>query len=181
MRALIVVDMQNDFVMGNLGTPEARDIVPKIKTKIKEKYNLSTDQIVFTQDSHSLHGWDDPEKIEMKNVPIHCVEGTPGWCIIDELFPFANKIIAKNNFGYLNWETFFIDDSLLYKRFSPTSIEIVGVCTDICVISNALILRAIFPKTQIVVDVSCCAGTTSEKHKAALEVMKSCCIEVINE
>lgn len=174
MKTLIVIDMQNDFIMGNLGTPEARDIVPKIKAKIKEKYNLSTDQIVFTQDSHSLHGWDNPEKIEMKNVPPHCIEGTPGWCIIDELFPFANKIIAKNNFGYLNWETFFIDDS-------PTSIEIVGVCTDICVISNALALRAAYPNVPIVVDASCCAGTTPEKHKMALEIMKSCCIDVINE
>jgi nicotinamidase-related amidase len=174
VKTLIVIDMQNDFIMGNLGTPEARDIVPKIKAKIKEKYNLSTDQIVFTQDSHSLHGWDNPEKIEMKNVPPHCIEGTPGWCIIDELFPFANKIIAKNNFGYLNWETFFIDDS-------PTSIEIVGVCTDICVISNALALRAAYPNVPIVVDASCCAGTTPEKHKMALEIMKSCCIDVINE
>lgn len=183
MKALIVIDMQNDFVMGNLGTPEARDIVPKIKAKIRNyiKNNPPTDQIVFTQDSHSFHGWDEPEKIEMKNVPPHCIEGTPGWCIVDELFPFANEIIAKNNFGYLNWKTFFIDDSLSYKRLPPTSIEIVGVCTDICVISNALALRAIFPKTPIIVDASCCAGTTPEKHKAALEVMKSCCIEVINE
>lgn len=180
-KVLIVIDMQNDFVMGNLGTPEARDIVPKIKAKIEEEYNQSTNQIVFTQDSHALRGWDDPEKIEMKNVPIHCVEGTPGWCIVDELFPFANNIIAKNNFGYLSWKTFFIDPDLSYKRFPPTSIEIVGVCTDICVISNALALRAIFPKAQIIVDASCCAGTTPEKHKAALEVMKSCCIEVINE
>ncbi|MDV3427439.1 MAG: cysteine hydrolase [Bacillota bacterium] len=183
MKALIVVDMQNDFVTGNLGTPEARDIVLKIKTKIKNyiENNPSTDQVVFTQDSHSIYGWNNPEKIEMKNVPPHCIDGTPGWCIVDELFPFVNEIIVKNNFGYLNWETFFIDNNYSYKRLPPTSIEIVGVCTDICVISNALALRAIFPKAQIIVDASCCAGTTPEKHKAALEVMKSCCIEVINE
>ena len=108
---------------------------------------------------------------------MHCIEGTPGWCIVDSLFPFANKIIAKDNFGSLFWQ----DPLLSYKGFPPTSIEIVGVCTDICVISNALILRAIFPETPIIVDASCCAGTTPEKHKAALEVMKSCCIEVINE
>ena len=173
MKALIVVDMQNDFVMGNLGTPEARNIVPKIKAKIKEKYNQSVDKIVFTQDDHHLWDWNNSQKIEMKNVPPHCIKGTPGWCIVDELFPFADNVITKDNFGCLNWSC--IDPNLF------PSIEIVGVCTDICVISNALTLRAIFPKTQIIVDASCCAGTTPEKHKAALEVMKSCCIDVVNE
>lgn len=183
MKTLIVIDMQNDFVTGPLGTPEARDIVPKIKNKIKKEYNQSANKVIFTQDCHHLCDWDNREKIEIKNVPMHCITGTPGWCIVDELFPFTDDIIAKNNFGYLNWKTFFIgpDFSSSYKRLPPTSIEIVGVCTDICVISNALILRAIFPETPIIVDASCCAGTTPEKHKAALEVMKSCCIEVINE
>lgn len=179
MRALIVVDMQNDFVTGNLGTPEARAIVSKIETKIKKEYNLLTDRIVFTQDSHYLRDWDDDnptENIEMSKVPPHCIKGTPGWCIVDTLFPFADNITEKNSFGHLLWE-----DPLSFKRFPPASIEIVGVCTDICVISNALILRTIFPHTPIIVDASCCAGTTPEKHKAALEVMKSCCIEVVNE
>lgn len=180
MRTLIVIDMQNDFITGNFGTPEARTIVSKIETKIKKEYNLVTDKIVFTQDSHYLQDWNDDnpaEKIEMSKVPRHCIKDTPGWCIVDALFPFTDNVIIKNNFGYLYWE------NLLLSRegFSPTSIEIVGVCTDICVISNALALRAIFPKTPIIVDASCCAGTTPEKHKAALEVMKSCCIEVINE
>ena len=173
MKALIVIDMQNDFVTGNLGTPEARAIVSKIETKIEEEYNQSTDRIIFTQDNHHLQDWDYNRKIEIKNVPMHCIEGTPGWCIVDALFPFADKVTTKDNFGCFNWN--FINPNLL------TSIEIVGVCTDICVISNALILRAIFPETPIIVDASCCAGTTPEKHKAALEVMKSCCIEVINE
>lgn len=180
MRALIVIDMQNDFVTGNLGTPEARAIVSKIETKIKEEYNLSSDRIVFTQDSHYLQDWDNnnpAEKIEMSEVPRHCIKGTPGWCIVDTLFSFVDDVIEKESFGYLDWK----DHLLSYQGFSPTSIEIVGVCTDICVISNALALRAIFPATSIIVDASCCAGTTPEKHKAALEVMKSCCIEVINE
>jgi len=182
MKTLIVIDMQNDFVTGPLGTPEARAIVPKIKAKIKEEYNQSTDRIIFTQDSHYLWNWDNPvEKIEMNKVPLHCIKGTPGWCIVDELFPFAGKTIEKGTFGYFNWKTFFIDPDISYKRFPPTTIEIAGVCTDICVISNVLILRALFPETQIIVDASCCAGTTPENHKAALEVMKSCCIEVINE
>jgi len=179
MRALIVIDMQNDFVTGNLGTPEARAIVSKIETKIKEEYNLSTDRIVFTQDGHHLWDWEDTpaRKIEMRKVLPHCIEGTPGWCIVDTLFPFVNRTITKNNFGYLNWK----DHLLSYQGLPPISIEIVGVCTDICVISNALAIRAVFPDIPITVDASCCAGTTPEKHKAALEVMKSCCIEVINE
>lgn len=181
MKALIVIDMQNDFVMGNLGTPEARDIVSKIKTKIKKEYHQSTDKIVFTQDSHHLQDWNSSEKIEMKNVPPHCIKGTPGWCIVDELFPFADNVKTKDNFSYLNWENYFMGEGNPYKRIQPSVIEIVGVCTDICVISNALALRAIFPETPIIIDASCCAGTTPEKHKAALEVMKSCCIEVINE
>lgn len=174
MKALIVVDMQNDFVTGNLGTPEARTIVSKIETKIKKEYSQSTDKIIFTQDNHHLQDWNSPaEKIEMNKVPPHCIKGTPGWCIVDALFPFVDNVITKDNFGCFNWSC--IDPNLFI------SIEIVGVCTDICVISNALILRAIFPETPIIVDASCCAGTTPEKHKAALEVMKSCCIEVINE
>lgn len=173
MKALIVIDMQNDFVTGCLGTLEARATVRKIKDKIKKEYNQSTDKIVFTQDSHYRQDWVDNEKMEMKNVPVHCIKGTPGWCIVDTLFPFADNVITKDNFGCFDWS--FINPNLL------TSIEIVGVCTDICIISNALILRAIFPETPIVVDASCCAGTTPEKHKAALEIMKSCCIEVINE
>lgn len=173
MKTLIVIDMQNDFVTGPLGTPEARAIVPKIKNKLKKEYNKSADTIIFTQDNHCMRDWIDNEKIEMKDVHAHCIKGTPGWCIVDTLFPFADKVITKENFGCFNWN--FINPNLL------TSIEIVGVCTDICVISNALILRAIFPETPIIVDASCCAGTTPENHKAALEVMKSCCIEVINE
>ena len=180
MKTLIVIDMQNDFVTGNLGTSEARAIVSKIETKIKKEYNLSSDRIIFTQDSHYLQDWDNnnpAEKIEMSKVPRHCIKSTPGWCIVDTLFPLADNVIEKESFGYLNWK----DYLLSYQGFPPTSIEIVGVCTDICIISNALALRTIFPTTPIIVDAVCCAGTTPEKHKAALEVMKSCCIDVINE
>jgi len=179
MKTLIVIDMQNDFVTGPLGTPEARAIVPNIKNKIEFYKILSREQktnIIFTQDSHSKKYGNEEYLIEEKKVPKHCITGTPGWCIIDELFPYSISTIEKETFGVTKWVSTRMDDN-----DEESSIQIVGVCTDICVISNALILRAMYPNIPIIVDASCCAGTTPEKHKAALEVMKSCCIEVINE
>lgn len=180
MKTLIVIDMQNDFVTGPLGTPEARAIVPNIKKKIefykKLNYKQKT-QIIFTQDSHSINYGNDEFLIEEKKVPKHCITGTPGWCIIDELFPYSIDTIQKETFGVVaKWVSLRMEDN-----DEDSSIQIVGVCTDICVISNALILRAMYPNIPIYVDAGCCAGTTPEKHKAALEMMKSCCIEVINE
>lgn len=179
MKTLIVIDMQNDFVTGPLGTPEARAIVPNIKNKIESYKKLSRKQktnIIFTQDSHSINYGNDNFLIEEQKVPKHCITGTPGWCIIDELFPYSIGAIQKETFGITKWISYRMEDNDEYS-----SIQIVGVCTDICVISNALVLRAMYPNIPIIVDASCCAGTTPEKHKAALEVMKSCCIEVINE
>lgn len=179
MKTLIVIDMQNDFVTGPLGTLEARAIVPNIKNKIEFYKKLGYKQktnIIFTQDSHSINYGNEDFLIEEKKVPKHCITGTPGWCIIDELFPYSISAIQKETFGATKWVPYRLDDNN-----EESSIQIVGVCTDICVISNALILRAMYPNIPIIVDASCCAGTTPEKHKAALEVMKSCCIEVINE
>lgn len=167
---LIVIDMQNDFIDGSLGTPEAQAIVPKVKEKIK-KYKKAGKDIIFTKDTHFENYLD---TFEGKNLPVeHCIKGTEGWKINKELNTkvYAN-VIHKKTFGYLDWNVHINN----YE-----SIEIVGLCTDICVISNALILRAWFPNSTITVDASCCAGVTPEKHKAALEVMKSCQIEVINE
>lgn len=180
MKTLIVIDMQNDFVTGLLGTPEARAIVPKIKNKIDFYKKIKTQEvqnvnIIFTQDTHSKEYGNEKWLIEESNVPKHCIKHTPGWCIIDELFPFANKTIEKDTFGVVNWYPYKMEEG------NTDTIQIVGVCTDICVISNALALRAKYPNIPIIVDASCCAGTTPENHKAALEVMKSCCIEVINE
>lgn len=183
MKTLIVIDMQNDFVTGPLGTPEARAIVPNIKNKIDfykkmEAQEIQDVNIIFTQDTHSRKYGNENWLVEESNVPSHCIKNTPGWCIIDELFPFADKTIEKETFGITNWYPYKME---IGKKDMIDTISIVGVCTDICVISNALTLRALFPNIPIIVDASCCAGTTPENHKAALEVMKSCCIEVINE
>lgn len=167
---LIVVDMQEDFVSGPLGSPEARAIVSAIKEKISlaEKNGW---EIIFTRDTHRANYL---ETNEGKHLPVeHCIIGTPGWCITSELNQPKYKHINKPSFGYTNWDCWINPDTEV--------IELVGVCTDICVVSNCLILKALYPEAIIAVDASCCAGVTPEKHKAALEVMKSCQIEVYND
>ena len=168
-KTLIVVDMQNDFIDGALGTKEAQDIVPNVAKKIKE-YKENGYNVIFTRDTHSTNYL---ETYEGKHLPVvHCVKNTVGWQISDKLdFDIENDVlIDKPTFGWLNW-----------KDFDFESVEICGLCTDICVISNALIIRASYPEIDITVDASCCAGVTPETHKAALETMKMCQIEVIGE
>ena len=170
MRTLIVVDVQNDFVNGSLGSEEAQAIIPNVKKKIEEYHNRG-DQIIFTRDTH----YDDYlNTLEGRKLPVkHCVFGTKGWKVVSDLGVPNCGYVNKSTFGTLQWRNMtWIGDG---------DIDLVGLCTDICVISNALILRAVFPKTEITVDASCCAGSTPEKHKAALEVMKSCQINVIGE
>lgn len=167
---LIVIDMQNDFIDGSLGTKEAVAIVPNVAKKIKE-YREAGKQVIFTRDTHLANYLDTHEG---KMLPVfHCIFGGFGWQISNQL-----EVDEKQDI--------IIDKGLLVslRGFLPNeyeSIELCGLCSDICVISNALIMRALFPDSDITVDASCCAGVTPEKHKAALEVMKSCQIEVINE
>ena len=164
---LIVVDMQHDFVDGVLGTPEAKAIVSKIEKKVKSKqYN----KVFFTFDSHDNSYLN---TMEGKKLPIkHCLVGTHGWSSALDCSFNNNNMVIKQTFGCQDWN-YYISD---VKR-----IELCGVCTDICVITNALLLKTKFPEVPIIVDASCCAGTTPEAHKAALTVMKSCQIDVINE
>lgn len=174
-KTLIIVDMQNDFVYGSLGTGEARSIVPKIQEKL-EAYIDRGDDVIFTLDTH---GENYLKTNEGKMLPVeHCIKGTPGWDIVKAFQTALEKdashvfSIEKPSFGYLNWKE--------KLRFSD-EIELVGVCTDICVVSNALILKAAFPESTILVDASCCAGTTPESHKAAVTVMKSCQVKIAGE
>lgn len=168
-KILIVVDMQSDFITGSLGTPEAQAIVPNVKNKIDE-YISRGDKVIFTRDTHHDNYL---KSHEGKNLPVpHCIEGTHGWEVIEEIDKSECLHLNKLTFGYMGWDL---------RLDKPTEIEIVGVCTDICVVSNALILRATFREAEITVDASCCAGVTPESHKAALQVMKSCQINVIGE
>lgn len=180
-KVLVVIDMQNDFVYGSLGTPEAQAIVPNVMNKIAD-YKRSGLPIFYTRDTHHEDYLDTQEG---KKLPIpHCIRDTEGWQIIPEINPEGlscnlNIAMDKKSFGTLDWENEgWLDQN---RRQHGYDIEIIGVCTDICVVSNALILKAAFPENKITVDASCCAGSTPEKHKAALEVMKSCQIEVIGE
>jgi nicotinamidase-related amidase len=171
-KILIVVDMQNDFVTGALGSPEARAIVPNIVNKLKY-WPMANGKVYFTRDTHYFNYLN---TLEGKKLPVqHCIKESAGWCIIDELLPYTDKakLVNKETFGYSHWTTEFPNDELEF--------ELCGVCTDICVVSNALALRMFYPNAKITVDASCCAGVTPEKHAAALETMKSCQIEVINE
>ncbi len=168
-KVLIVVDMQNDFIDGALGSGEAQGIVEKVREKI-EKFD---GEVVFTLDTHDE---DYLETQEGKKLPVsHCIKGTKGWEIHPRLQGFAKKQIEKPTFGAVNLASFLFD--LLGGE--PVAIELVGLCTDICVISNAMLLKAAFPETEILVDSSCCAGVTPESHKTALESMRAVQIEVL--
>ncbi len=167
-KTLIVVDMQNDFIDGSLGTKEAQEIVEKVKNKIKQYYDAKN-RIIFTRDTHGENYLDTPEG---KKLPVkHCIIGTKGWEIAEGLETEGAEYINKPTFGWIHWNDI--------KDFE--AIELVGLCTDICVVSNALILKAMFPDVEITVDASCCAGVTPQTHKAALETMKMCQIQVIGE
>lgn len=164
-KTLIVVDMQNDFIDMALGTKEAVAIVPKVKEKIQE-YVGNGDEIIFTRDTHSENYL---QTTEGKKLPVeHCIQGTKGWEIADGLYVEGCKIIDKPNFGWPNWQEEQLEE-----------VEIVGLCTDICVVSNALIIKATFPDANIKVDSNCCAGVTVETHEAALKTMEMCQIDVL--
>ena len=166
-KSLIVIDMQKDFINGSLGTKEAEAIVKNVKAKIKE-YQDRGDEIIFTRDTHPKNYL---ETNEGKHLPvIHCVENSEGWKIPEEIYVPGKECINKPSFGYLDW-----------GKYQFEEIEIIGLCTDICVVSNALILKAIYPEIKISVDASCCAGVTKESHKAALLTMKMCQIEITGE
>ena len=173
-KVLIVVDMQNDFIDGSLGTPEAQAIVSNVVKKIEE-FRKENDIIFFTKDTHRD---DYLNTLEGKYLSVeHCIYGTHGWYSCDEIGEecvLNNYVLLKNTFGFCDWDIY------LGRKFEGI-IEICGLCTDICVVSNALILRALYPNVEIICDASCCAGTTPERHKEALDVMRSCQIQVIND
>ena len=160
MNYLIVVDMQNDFIDGSLGSAMAQAIVPKVV----EKAAHFDGKVIFTRDTHGPNYLNTQEG---RKLPVkHCIQGTPGWQICGELQPFAANVVDKLSFGSISLPR------LLAQEGTPESIELCGLCTDICVVSNALMLKANFPEMEISVDSDCCAGVTPETHEAALTTMR---------
>ncbi|MGN1398901.1 MAG: cysteine hydrolase family protein [Erysipelotrichaceae bacterium] len=170
---LLVIDMQNDFVYGSLSTDQARSIIENVKEKIT---NFSGD-IYFTRDTHYQNYLSTQEG---RKLPVeHCIKDSEGWQIIPQLnqlrktapidkITFASKELAEMLTGINQQETI-------------NSITLVGLCTDICVISNAMTIKAFLPETEIIVDAACCAGVTVESHNNALNAMKCCQITIINQ
>ena len=169
-KILIVIDMQNDFIDAALGTKEALGIVENVKEKIR---SYPAEDVIATMDTHGENYMDTQEG---KYLPVpHCIRGSEGWQIrpdIAELLTGA-KIYEKPTFG----STAMAEDLKALSQKEEIEIELVGLCTDICVASNALLFKANMPEVKISVDASCCAGVTPKKHEAALETMRSCQIQ----
>lgn len=170
MKVLCVIDMQKDFIDGALGTPEAVAIVDKVADKI-DSYIKSGDKVIFTRDTHCENYM---ETAEGKKLPVpHCIKGTTGWQISDRLTVGESTVIDKPTFGSVELSEY------ISSLDNVQAIEFVGLCTDICVISNVLLLKAKLPEVPISVDSQCCAGVTPESHRNALEAMKMCQIEIL--
>ncbi len=168
MKYLIVVDMQNDFTIGSLGSAHAAAIIPNVVDKVK----AFSGTVIFTRDTH---GNDYMQTQEGKKLPVeHCIKDTRGWEICDELAPYVDCVVDKVTFGS-------VELPHMLRSFGETieEIELCGLCTDICVISNAMILKAAFPEVKITVDAACCAGVTMESHNTALNAMKAVQIDVM--
>lgn len=171
-KILLIIDMQNDFIDGSLGTNEAVKIVNNVINKIK-KY--PSENVFATKDTHEENYLATREGMHL---PVeHCIRGTDGWDINSEIKKLitASNIFEKGTFGSVK----LVEKIREIAATEDISIEIVGLCTDICVVSNALLIKAYLPEIDITVDSSCCAGVTPTKHEASLETMRSCQINVI--
>lgn len=187
MKYLFVIDVQNDFITGALGTREAQETMPNIVKEIQEKVTQGY-KVILTRDTHYKNTY--MKSLEGQKLPIlHCVENTWGWEIsprIMSVIPDDSIFVNKNTFGTFDICTLIADMERAYELkdfLAPVKnvdeIEIIGFCSDICVISNALILRAAYRNTPIIIKKNCCAGVTPEKHEAAMQVLESCQIDIV--
>ena len=180
MKFLIVVDMQNDFITGALANPAAEAIVPKIAEYVRKWDG----HLILTKDTHHS---DYLKTMEGRNLPVeHCIQATEGWQVCDEISnasfdgKFDGRIeaveyLSKPTFGYVKGLRKIIDSN----PYPPTSIELCGTCTDICVVSNVLGLKEAYPECEIIVHKDMCAGVTPESHEAALKVMEMCQVKIV--
>lgn len=170
MDILVVIDMQNDFIDGALGTSEARAIVPAVAERIR----TFSGRVLYTRDTHQQ---DYLSTQEGRHLPVsHCIQGTTGWTLHPEIEALRQETpIDKPSFGSVSLAQVL---AAYHKEHPITSITLIGLCTDICVISNAMILKAFLPEVPIRVDAACCAGVTPESHHRALDAMEACQIEI---
>lgn len=193
MKVLIVVDMQKDFVDGSLGTPEAQAIVPLVAETIEQMADPNT-VVIFTKDTHS---YDYMNTLEGKNLPVpHCIQGSSGYGIVDPVFIAYTNVVEKYMSGYdaypiLDQNPIIVKkptfgsvelQNILYDmndKFGVEEITLMGLCTGICVMSNAILAKATLPEVPVNVVADCCACVTPESHKTALEAMKLCQINII--
>lgn len=173
MEILVVIDMQNDFISGTLGSQQARGIVPSVVEKVSNWQG----EVLFTRDTHQDNYLDTQEG---RILPVvHCVEGSEGWEICKELQEYVkSEPLDKPSFGGLELPDR-IRTIIGNCPESEVTITLLGLCTDICVISNAMILKPAFPEACVVVDSNCCAGVTTESHINALSAMKMCQIDIL--
>lgn len=171
-KLLLVIDMQNDFVTGVLGTRESQSVVHNVEKKIKQ-YEKNGDLIIFTKDTHFENYLNTAEGTKLP-IP-HCLDGTWGHSLVFDSKDYPT--IKKDTFG-LGKGLEIVYNHAMY--WNAKEIELIGLCTDVCVVTNALDLKTRYPEFLITIDASCCAGTSPEAHDAAIRVMKSCQIDVIN-
>ena len=166
MNVLVVVDMQNDFIDGALGTKEAAAIVPRVAEKIRN----FDGEVLYTRDTH---GEDYLDTQEGKKLPVkHCLKGTTGWELCRELAGIEGKRFEKDGFGSRACAEY-------VAKGNYSCVELVGLCTDICVISNAVLIKSFTPEIPVLVNAACCAGVTPESHQNALNAMAMCQIEIL--
>lgn len=182
-KILVVVDMQNDFITGALKNDEALKIIPNVEKKLKDALD-NGDEIIFTMDTHEK---DYLETEEGKNLPVtHCIDKTNGWEICSELRSIYEKGEYQDRIRFISKETFgskklgeYIEE--IGRDAEISQIELVGICTDICVISNALLSKAYAPNVPVYVDAACCAGVTPTSHDTAIAAMEACHIHINNK
>lgn len=170
-KILLVIDMQNDFISGALGTPEAEAIVDRVVEEIKKH---PAEDVIATRDTHAENYL---ETQEGRKLPVvHCIKGTPGWELHPKIAAALNgsSVIDKPTFGSGE----LAEKLALLAKADDLDITLVGLCTDICVVSNALLIKAFLPETPLRVIAGCCAGVTPESHQAALDTMRMCQIEI---
>lgn len=172
-KLLVVIDMQNDFIDGALGSREAVDILPLVVDKVRN----FAGRVLFTRDTHFNNYLDTQEG---RNLPVkHCIKDSPGWQIHAQLQPYVQEEpINKLSFGSSELAIRLAEENL---RQPIDCITLIGLCTDICVIANAMTIKSFLPEVRIQVDARCCAGVTPVSHQQALQAMKACQIEIIHE